>query len=95
MKHQDIAQINLYLNYSREEENTEGDNEPIGIIIAGDKHENLVKYAMGDWIQTLRSGFYLPKNFAKQKLKQKKRRYRAATTHCPCYLPVLGEFTGS
>lgn len=47
VKHQDIGQMNLYLNYFKEEENTEGDNEPIGLIIAADKHEFLVKYATG------------------------------------------------
>lgn len=47
VKHQDIGQMNLYLNYFKEEENTAGDNEPIGIIIAADKHEFLVKYATG------------------------------------------------
>ncbi|MEO6719073.1 MAG: PDDEXK nuclease domain-containing protein [Ferruginibacter sp.] len=47
VKHQDIGQMNLYLNYFKEEENTEGDNAPIGIIIAADKHEFLVKYATG------------------------------------------------
>ncbi len=47
VKHQDIGQMNLYLNYFKEEENTEGDNEPVGIIIAADKHEFLVEYATG------------------------------------------------
>ncbi len=47
VKHQDIGQMNLYLNYFKEEENTEGDNEPIGIIIVADKHEFTVKYATG------------------------------------------------
>ena len=47
VKHQDIGQMNLYLNYFKEEENTKEDNEPIGIIIAADKHDFLVKYAMG------------------------------------------------
>jgi predicted nuclease of restriction endonuclease-like (RecB) superfamily len=47
VKHQDIGQMNLYLNYFKEEENTAGDNQPIGIIIAADKHELLVKYATG------------------------------------------------
>ena len=47
VKHQDIGQMNLYLNYFKEEENTENDNEPIGIIIAADKNEFLVKYATG------------------------------------------------
>ena len=47
VKHKDIGQMNLYLNYFKEEENTEGDNDPIGIIIAADKHDFLVKYATG------------------------------------------------
>lgn len=47
VKHQDIGQMNLYLSYFMEEENTEGDNAPIGIIIAADKHEFTVKYATG------------------------------------------------
>jgi len=47
VKHQDIGQMNLYLNYFKAEENTEGDHEPIGIIIAADKHEFTVKYATG------------------------------------------------
>jgi predicted nuclease of restriction endonuclease-like (RecB) superfamily len=47
VKHQDIGQMNLYLNYFKEEENIEGDNDPIGIIIAADKHEYTVKYATG------------------------------------------------
>lgn len=47
VQHKDIGQMNLYLNYFKEEENTEGDNEPIGIIIAADKHDLLVKYATG------------------------------------------------
>jgi len=47
VKHQDVGQMNMYLNYFIEEENTAGDQEPIGIIIAADKHEFLVKYATG------------------------------------------------
>ncbi|SFA48305.1 Protein of unknown function [Pedobacter suwonensis] len=39
--------MNFYLNYFKEEENVEGDNDPIGIIIAADKNEFLVKYATG------------------------------------------------
>lgn len=47
VKHQDIGQMNFYLNYFKHEENVEGDNDPIGIIIAADKNEFLVKYATG------------------------------------------------
>jgi len=45
--HQDIGQMNLYLNYFKAEENTENDNEPIGIVLAAHKDEILVEYALG------------------------------------------------
>ena len=45
--HNDIGQMNLYLNYFKAEENVEGDNEPVGIILTKDKDEVLVEYAMG------------------------------------------------
>lgn len=47
VKHNDIGQMNLYLNYFKTEENTDGDNEPIGIILSAEKDEILVEYAMG------------------------------------------------
>jgi hypothetical protein len=39
--------MNLYLNYFKTEENVEGDNEPIGIILSADKDEVMVEYATG------------------------------------------------
>lgn len=45
--HGDIGQMNLYLNYFKQEENVEGDNEPIGIILSAEKDEVMVEYAMG------------------------------------------------
>jgi len=47
VKHYDIGQMNLYLNYFRTEENTEGDNPPIGIVLGTDKNDILVEYAIG------------------------------------------------
>lgn len=47
VNHQDIGQMNLYLNYFKEEENTENDNPPVGIVLAADKDEILVNYAIG------------------------------------------------
>ena len=43
---QDIGQMNFYLNYFRKEENTEGDNEPIGIVLGANKDHVLMEYAM-------------------------------------------------
>ena len=43
--HQDIGQMNLYLNYFKKEEYSEGDNEPVGIILGTYKDHILVEYA--------------------------------------------------
>lgn len=45
VKHQDIGQMNMYMGYFAEEENVEGDNPPIGIILTRQKNDLLVKYA--------------------------------------------------
>jgi predicted nuclease of restriction endonuclease-like (RecB) superfamily len=44
--YEDIGQMNMYLGYFENEENTEGDNPPIGIVLAKEKDDLLVKYAM-------------------------------------------------
>ncbi len=36
----------MYLGYFENEENTEGDNPPVGIVLAREKDELLVQYAM-------------------------------------------------
>lgn len=45
VKHHDIGQMNMYMGYFANEENVEGDNPPIGIILAREKSDILVKYA--------------------------------------------------
>ncbi|MHA1575070.1 MAG: PDDEXK nuclease domain-containing protein [Alphaproteobacteria bacterium] len=45
VEHNDIGQMNLYLNYFKNEENTDGDNEPIGIVLGAYKDRILVEYA--------------------------------------------------
>lgn len=47
INHQDIGQMNLYLNYFKKEEMTENDNEPVGIILGAQKDHVLVEYALG------------------------------------------------
>lgn len=44
--YEDVGQMNMYLGYFENEENTEGDNPPIGIVLAKEKDELLVKYAL-------------------------------------------------
>ena len=44
--HEDVGQMNLYLNYIQQEENQPDDNAPIGIILGTGKHEVSVSYAL-------------------------------------------------
>jgi len=46
VEHGDIGQMNFYLNYFRNEVNTETDNEPIGIVLGAYKDRIVVKYAI-------------------------------------------------
>ena len=45
VKHKDIGQMNMYMGYFAKEENVEGDNPPIGIVMSHYKDELLVEYA--------------------------------------------------
>ncbi|OQX04439.1 MAG: hypothetical protein BWK73_36150 [Thiothrix lacustris] len=47
IKHHDIGQMNMYLNYFKAEENVADDNDPIGIVLVTDKDEIMVEYATG------------------------------------------------
>ncbi len=63
VRHQDIGQMNMYLGYFANEENIEGDNPPIGIILSKEKDELLVEYAtygMNSQLFVQQYQFYLP-----------------------------------
>lgn len=58
------GQINMYMGYFENEENTSGDNPPIGIVLAREKDQLLVKYAMNNISSQLfvsKYQLYLPK----------------------------------
>lgn len=73
VNHQDIGQMNLYLNYFKAEENAQGDSAPIGIVIGADKNEILVNYATGSISNKLfvsRYQLYIPdKKMLEQEMK--------------------------
>ncbi|MDD2546107.1 MAG: PDDEXK nuclease domain-containing protein [Burkholderiaceae bacterium] len=63
VQHHDIGQMNLYLGYFANEENTEGDQPPIGIILSRQKDELLVEYAtygMNSQLFVQKYQLYLP-----------------------------------
>ncbi len=45
VNHSDIGQMNMYMGYFEEEENTEGDNPPIGIVLVQENNDLVVRYA--------------------------------------------------
>lgn len=46
LTHQDIGQMQMYVNYYTREEMQEGDNPPIGIVLCTSKSETLVNYTL-------------------------------------------------
>lgn len=46
VKHEDIGQMNLYLNYFRHEVSGDGDSEPIGIVLGTSGDRLTMQYAM-------------------------------------------------
>ncbi len=64
VSHNDIGQMNMYLNYFKTEESADDDNEPIGIILSAEKEHISVQYALGGISNKLfvsKYQLYLPK----------------------------------
>jgi hypothetical protein len=62
-QHEDIGQMNFYLNYYREEMNTIGDTEPIGIILGAYQDKLVMQYALqniSNQVFVSRYQLYLP-----------------------------------
>lgn len=74
IEHNDVGQMNLYINYFRNEENCEGDNEPIGIILGAEKNNVLIEYALENITNQLfvsKYQLYLPNKESLQREVQK------------------------
>ena len=46
LTHQDLGQMQMYVNYYTRELMNEGDNPPIGIVLCADKSDAIVKYTL-------------------------------------------------
>src|SRR3972149_1652215 len=47
LTHQDLGQLQLYVNYYDRERRTEGDNPSLGLILCADTNDTVVKYTLG------------------------------------------------
>ncbi len=48
LTHQDLGQLQLYVNYYDRERRTTGDNPPLGLILCTDKNDAVVKYTLAE-----------------------------------------------
>ena len=46
LTHQDLGQMQMYVNYYTKELMKPGDNKPIGIVLCADKKDSVVKYTL-------------------------------------------------
>ena len=59
LTHQDIGQMQMYVNYYKKTQMIEGENEPIGILLCADKDEAVVEMTLGDDIKNVYASKYL------------------------------------
>ena len=76
LAHQDLGQMQMYVNYYTKELINENDNPPIGIVLCADKSDAVVKYTLSDenkQIFASRYQLYLPteQDFIKEITKEK------------------------
>lgn len=48
LSHQDLGQLQLYVNYFDRERRTEGDHPTLGLILCTDKNDAVVQYTLGE-----------------------------------------------
>ncbi len=63
LTHQDLGQMQMYVNYYTRELMNDGDTPPIGIVLCADKTESVVKFTLPEnntQIYTSKYKLYLP-----------------------------------
>lgn len=79
VQHEDIGQMNLYLNYFRHEINREDDNEPIGIVLGSENDKLTIQYALegiGNNLLVSRYQLYMP---SREQLEKEMKRLQPQT----------------
>ncbi|HBD05802.1 MAG TPA: DUF1016 domain-containing protein, partial [Firmicutes bacterium] len=59
LTHQDIGQMQMYVNYYKKTQMIDGENEPIGILLCVDKDDAVVEMTLGDSIKNVYDSKYL------------------------------------
>ena len=68
LTHQNLGQMQMYVNYYTRELMNEGDNPPIGIVLSADKSGTLVEYTLPEGNKQIFAAKYLPYMPTKEEL---------------------------
>ncbi|MDO4290081.1 MAG: PDDEXK nuclease domain-containing protein [Eggerthellaceae bacterium] len=68
LTHQDLGQMQMYVNYYTRELMNEGDNPPIGIVLCADKSDSIVEYTLPEGNDQVFAAKYLPYLPSKEEL---------------------------
>ena len=70
LTHQDIGQMQMYVNYYTRELMNEGDNPPVGILLCADKSHTLVRYTLPEDNTQIYAAKYMPYMPTEEELKR-------------------------
>ncbi len=70
LTHQDIGQMQMYVNYYTREMMKPGDNPPIGIILCAEKNDAVVKYTLPEGKNQIFASKYMTYMPTEQELKE-------------------------
>lgn len=70
LTHQDVGQMQMYVNYYTRELMNEGDNPPIGILLCADKSDTLVRYTLPENNTQIYAAKYMPYMPTEEELKR-------------------------
>ncbi len=68
LSHQDIGQMQMYVNYYKKTQMIDGENEPIGILLCADKDDAVVEMTLGDSVKNVYASKYLTYMPSKEEL---------------------------
>ena len=70
LTHQDIGQMQMYVNFYTRELMNEGDNPPVGILLCADKSHTLVRYTLPEDNTQIYAAKYMPYMPTEEELKR-------------------------
>lgn len=70
LTHQDLGQMQMYVNYYTRQMMNEGDNPPVGVVLCADKSDTLVEYTLSEDNRQIFAAKYLPYMPTKEELQR-------------------------